>query len=118
MRRWIASGLRRPAWLFVLAVGMGGPWVICPGVAGASSAVGVGAGQDHACALLAGGGVDCWGGSEGGPLGNRNGLPPPPPVAVSGLDNAIGVSAGRFYTCVIVSDRGKVKCWGDAVGQL
>lgn len=70
----------------------------------------------HACALLEGGGVACWGANNWAQLGdgttdNRNRATPVP--AVSG---AIAVSAGGTtsigaHTCALWPD-GTVKCWG------
>jgi alpha-tubulin suppressor-like RCC1 family protein len=72
---------------------------------------------NHACALVAGGAVKCWGLNAYGQLGNggRNAYIP---REVNGLAGATAVSAGQDHTCVLTSAR-TVKCWGDnRVGQL
>lgn len=91
----------------------------------------------HSCALLADGGVRCWGGNTSGQLGdgtttNRNApvtvlsdddddhlnTPPPdltPPVALTG---ASAISAGGLHACALLTSS-RVRCWGEnGSGQL
>jgi alpha-tubulin suppressor-like RCC1 family protein len=96
-------------------------------VSGISDAVGVSGGQEHACAVLAGGTVECWGDNQVGELGEGTDTGPTQcgpypcsrvPVPVSGITNAIAVSAGEYHTCALLAD-GRVECWGENVfGQL
>ncbi len=78
------------------------------------------------CAVLSGGGVDCWGDNAYGELGNgtiggpdgENGYDIP--RAISGINNAVFMtndySAGGY--CAVLS-AGGVDCWGDnAYGEL
>jgi len=70
-------------------------------------------GGDRTCALLAGGGVRCWGAGTGGGGGNR---PSPPSVDV--VAGVSAVAAGAAHTCVLATD-GSVRCWGrNDHGQL
>jgi alpha-tubulin suppressor-like RCC1 family protein len=74
---------------------------VVPGLAGGAEAVAAGA--YHACAIVAGGALPCWG--DGGP-----------PVQVFN-SGATATSVGRSHECAI--DDGLVWCWGDnAFGQV
>ena len=76
-------------------------------------------GSTHACALLSGGSVECWGANELGQLGDGTFVGPEvcaqscssTPVPVSGITNASAVSAGEDHTCALLSGGG-VRCWG------
>lgn len=86
------------------------------------------AGAAHTCAILAGGGVKCWGENASGQLGlgtteNRgddvhemgSSLPL---VDLGSGDTAVAIAAGAAHTCAVLADGG-VKCWGsDANLQL
>jgi alpha-tubulin suppressor-like RCC1 family protein len=77
-----------------------------------SGAIGVTAGADHTCALLANRTVRCWGGNTGGQLGNGNvSNRSLSPVPVAGLHDVSAISAGRGYTCAALKD-GTAECWG------
>ncbi|MBN4059205.1 hypothetical protein JYT22_00975 [Endomicrobium sp. AH-315-J14] len=86
------------------------------------------AGKQHTCAVLAGGGVKCWGFGYHGQLGlpdlsNQCTCKSDPsccvgddekPLTTGEIDVGSGVvqvSAGRFHTCALL-DTGKVRCWG------
>jgi alpha-tubulin suppressor-like RCC1 family protein len=100
----------------------------------------------HACAIVVGGDVWCWGSNTAGQLGatttetcegnkmtpadHIGGMPmppapPPPPLACSTtpiqvpkLHDVIALAAGGAHTCAVTGD-GSVTCWGDnAMGQL
>lgn len=78
-------------------------------------------GQAHACAILSGGSVKCWGSNAEGRLGigdtaSRGHAPGTmganlPSVALGTGRTAVSVSAGATVTCAILDD-GRVKCWG------
>jgi len=63
-------------------------------------------GNNHACALVAGGLVECWGGNTYGQS------------TTTGVSAVLEVGAGDDFTCVRIAG-GKVQCWGrNYVGQL
>ncbi len=91
----------------------------------------VSAADDHTCALISGGTIECWGDNGEGELGdgvtNHSGVTKdwlgndfsPTPVAVSNITNAtaIGTSKGE-YSCALISG-GTVECWGQGgAGEL
>ena len=85
---------------------------------GSASATQIAAGDDHACALLSTGGVDCWGDNGGGDLGNGSTTSSSSPVVVQGIINATQITAGGKHSCAVLSTSG-VDCWGyDEYGEL
>lgn len=92
----------------------------CTRVAGIDDALDVAAGGAHACAVRAGGSVECWGLNNHGQLGQGN-LDlgeTPVPLPVPGIDTAFAVASGSRFSCALVDD-GAVKCWGrNNQGQL
>lgn len=77
-------------------------------------AIKIGAGTNHACAVMSDGTAKCWGDNTYGQLGDGTAIyssTVATPVAVSGLNNAIDISAGGAHTCVLTAGGG-VKCWG------
>lgn len=67
-------------------------------------------GRDFSCALLADGGVRCWGAGESGQLGDGERSTRVDPVSPLGLGAATMVSAGIQHACAVVD--GSVWCWG------
>lgn len=71
----------------------------------------IAAAQNHICALLDGGQVQCWGQDWNGQLGGLG------VDTVSGktleASNAVGVATGQFHTCIAYQD-GTVRCAGEA----
>jgi alpha-tubulin suppressor-like RCC1 family protein len=87
------------------------------GILNGATAIAVG-GNDHVCALVSGGTVDCWGNNADGELGNGTLTASATPVAVSGLSGATAVAAGEYHTCALILN-GTVDCWGEnSLGQL
>jgi alpha-tubulin suppressor-like RCC1 family protein len=105
-----------------LGNGVVGPNVPTPGpVAGLTAATGIAAGENHACAVLVGGQVDCWGWNSEGQLGvalDGGASTTATATTVPGLTGAVAVTAGTLHTCALLSDGG-VDCWGiNNYGQI
>ncbi len=84
-------------------------------VLGLSNATAVSVGRAHACAVVNGGEVYCWGNNSSGQLGDGTTTLRSQPVQVSGINNAVDVSLGDNTSCALLST-GKVQCWGFANG--
>jgi alpha-tubulin suppressor-like RCC1 family protein len=75
-------------------------------------------GDLHACALVAGGAVKCWGDGRFGALGDSMWTPRPTPAVVPDIDAAATISAGQGHTCTSTT-AGMALCWGEGgSGQL
>ena len=74
--------------------------------------------SDHTCALVAGGGVRCWGSNVEGEIGNGS-LAPVASIPQLVLQaGAVDVAVVNFTTCAVMVD-GTLRCWGEgAQGQL
>jgi alpha-tubulin suppressor-like RCC1 family protein/Tol biopolymer transport system component len=81
--------------------------------------LGLAVGNAHACALLQGGAVKCWGSNEYGQLGDASLVDRRTAVDVAGLGPGVtAITAGYAHTCAIVANGG-LKCWGaNTAGQL
>ncbi|MEZ4299065.1 MAG: hypothetical protein R3B70_29215 [Polyangiaceae bacterium] len=72
----------------------------------------IAAGAEHACALLEGGSVSCWGRNQHGQLGDGTPKKRTAPVKVAGLPPAKGLGLGGAHTCALLENR-EVMCWGE-----
>jgi alpha-tubulin suppressor-like RCC1 family protein len=87
-------------------------------VTGISSAIALGLGDRHSCAVLASGAVRCWGANSHGQLGNGTHTSSYVPVTVKGIGSATAVAAGLEFSCALLAS-GEVKCWGfNGAGEL
>ncbi len=84
-----------------------------------SGVVGIAAGGEHACAVLASGSVRCWGENSYGQLGDGTTTNRSTPVSVPALpEGAAAVVAGESHTCVRTRANG-AKRWGwNSHGEL
>ena len=82
-------------------------------------AVDVTNGDNHSCALMSAGAVECWGANDLGQLGNGTRSLRSGPIRVKGLtDAATRVTAGDNHTCALMR-QGRIHCWGvNDSGQL
>lgn len=95
-----------------------------PVIALGAAAIDITAGARHACAVLVGGSVRCWGQGQDGQLGYGDTASvgdDEQPIAVAEVDlgaAALDVVAGGFHTCARLGT-GSVRCWGRGQdGQL
>ncbi len=97
-------------------------------VSGITNTTAISAGGTTAGALLATGGVDCWGENANGQLGNGTTTGPDScdytpscsrvPISVSTVPTATGVAVGGSTACALPSTGG-IDCWGwNGEGQL
>ena len=91
------------------------------------TAVEIGAGDGHTCAILDDGSVKCWGRNGTGQLGQGDttnvgdGVGPSvadiDPVDLGTGRTATAIAVANLHTCAIL-DEGSVKCWGANDGRL
>ncbi|WP_051267662.1 RCC1 domain-containing protein [Nakamurella lactea] len=74
--------------------------------------------NDHACVVITGGSVKCWGANFHGQLGDDTIRSSSVPVAVTGLTGVTAVATGGSNSCALMGDT-TVRCWGaNTSGQL
>lgn len=102
----LGDGTNQDHWVPMDVIGLGG------------STSAVSAGGYHTCAIMASGGVKCWGENYLGQLGNGSTTDSYTPVEVVGLPGGEAMlEAGNAHTCVWAAD-GRVKCWGSNASGL
>ena len=101
-----------------LSVAASGGALLVQGLQGVLEGVSkIALGDDHSCALLSDGMVQCWGRGEVGQLGDGERADPTavagPVLSGSGfLSGVADLSAGSRSTCAVMTS-GEVRCWGD-----
>lgn len=80
-------------------------------VRGVTSATQLDTGSAHACALVGGGHIYCWGAGERMQLGDGKKVERGGPVRVAGIEDAVQVAAGGARSCALLRS-GEVHCWG------
>ena len=108
------TALKGGATVYVRAAPAAGITARVPGV---GEVFDVCTGQSFTCALIADGGVRCFGAGSFGQLGSGNFNPSTTPVEVIGLPAATQLAC--HYQSVCATTAQGVSCWGDnAFGQL
>jgi alpha-tubulin suppressor-like RCC1 family protein len=75
-------------------------------------ATAVSVGSYHACALVTGAPLQCWGYNNDGQLGDPSGLTQrSTPGDVPLISPATTISCGHQFTCAALAD-GTARCWG------
>lgn len=89
-------------------------------VSGIAGATDVAAHSEHACAVLTGGAVRCWGRNDFGQIGDGSQTHRATPVAVVGLPAAVAVTTSSSHSCAILAEANRrIVCWGaNDFGQL
>lgn len=103
----LGHGVAGPSTVPVTVIGVAGATHVAAGSRGGNGADG-----SHACALVVGGAVKCWGANNAGQLGNGTTTPSATAVDVTGVSGATAISGGGWITCVVTAG-GTVQCWGD-----
>lgn len=83
-----------------------------------SGVVAIGVGDNHSCALVSSGAVQCWGRNNQGQLGDNSRTTRLTPALVSGTTSAVKITVGSQHTCSL-DNAGGVYCWGyNGHGQI
>ena len=103
-----------PAWVVLSLSGTAAANTVTSSLTPTALAVGI----EHACVLLSGGQVECWGRNDEGQVGDGTKVHATRPVRVPGLAGVRALSLGTTHSCALMAD-GTVECWGsNSSGQL
>ena len=98
--------------------------IALPESEGSRAAQSIACGYEHACALMSGGDISCWGDNSEGQLGypTVTQLTEPGDLVslptVDGSNKVKSVHAGKYFTCAVMHNNQMV-CWGrNGEGQL
>ena len=64
----------------------------------------ISAGNQHTCALLSTGAVECWGYNQNGQLGDGTTMDRTTPDVVSELVDVVAIAADGEHTCALLGD--------------
>lgn len=81
-------------------------------VKGVDGATTLAAGARHACAVVDGGAVRCWGDNSKGQLGDGTTTARTESVIVVDVANVTALALGSDHSCALL-ESGGVRCWGD-----
>ena len=81
-------------------------------VKGIEGATAIALGSRHACVIVDGGSVRCWGDNTKGQLGDGTTTVRTEPVWVAEVSNATALALGSEHSCALLASGG-VRCWGD-----
>ena len=84
-------------------------------VSGVQGATHIATSGYHACAIVQGGAVKCWGWNINGQLGNGTNNDSSVGIQVPGIANANSLGMRTSLTCV--TSQGQLYCWGAGVGN-
>lgn len=78
-----------------------------------SGVIAISLGTSHSCALMAGGGMKCWGDNTYSQIGDGSTTQRTTAVDVTGLTSGVqSIATGNYHTCALLTATSGLKCWG------